>query len=91
MAGLFVGSILLFSVKNGEPLAMINDGVLQHMRVGACAGLRRNSHSSQIDYMTHSIFSYVAALLVTSKELSWTGVFLQPVEDEGSLDGSVHF
>jgi len=26
-------------VKNGEPLAMINDGVLQHMRVGACAGL----------------------------------------------------
>ena len=37
--GLFCGFILLFSVKNGEPLAMINDGVLQHMRVGACAGL----------------------------------------------------
>jgi len=37
--GLFCGFILLFSVKNGEPLAMINVGVLQHMRVGACAGL----------------------------------------------------
>ncbi len=37
--GLFCGFILLFSIKNGEPLAMINDGVLQHMRVGACAGL----------------------------------------------------
>ena len=37
--GLFCGFILLFSVQNGEPLAMINDGVLQHMRVGACAGL----------------------------------------------------
>ena len=37
--GLFCGFILLFSVRNGEPLAMINDGVLQHMRVGACAGL----------------------------------------------------
>ena len=37
--GLFCGFILLFSAKNGKPLAMINDGVLQHMRVGACAGL----------------------------------------------------
>jgi alanine dehydrogenase len=37
--GLFCGFILLFSVENGEPLAMINDGQLQHMRVGACAGL----------------------------------------------------
>ena len=30
---------MLFSINNGEPLAIINDGVLQHMRVGACAGL----------------------------------------------------
>jgi ornithine cyclodeaminase/alanine dehydrogenase-like protein (mu-crystallin family) len=30
---------MLFSTKNGKPLAIINDGVLQHMRVGACAGL----------------------------------------------------
>jgi len=37
--GTFCGLVLLFSVRNGEPLAMINDGILQHMRVGACAGL----------------------------------------------------
>jgi ornithine cyclodeaminase/alanine dehydrogenase-like protein (mu-crystallin family) len=33
--GLFCGLILLFSTRNGEPLAIINDGVLQHLRVGA--------------------------------------------------------
>jgi alanine dehydrogenase len=33
--GTFCGFVLLFSVRNGEPLALINDGVLQHMRVGA--------------------------------------------------------
>lgn len=37
--GLFCGLILLFSIENGEPLAMLNDGYLQHMRVGADAGL----------------------------------------------------
>lgn len=37
--GTFCGLIMLFSSRNGEPLAMINDGVLQHMRVGAGAGL----------------------------------------------------
>lgn len=37
--GTFCGLILLFSSKNGEPIAMINDGVLQHMRVGAGAGI----------------------------------------------------
>jgi len=37
--GTFCGLIMLFSTKNGEPLAIINDGVIQHMRVGACAGL----------------------------------------------------
>ena len=31
--GLFCGLILLTSTHNGEPLAFINDGVLQHMRV----------------------------------------------------------
>ncbi len=30
---------MVFSTKNGEPLAIINDGIIQHMRVGACAGL----------------------------------------------------
>jgi ornithine cyclodeaminase/alanine dehydrogenase-like protein (mu-crystallin family) len=33
--GLFCGLVLLFSVENGEPLAIVNDGILQHMRVGA--------------------------------------------------------
>ncbi|MFB3883862.1 MAG: ornithine cyclodeaminase family protein [Thermodesulfobacteriota bacterium] len=37
--GTFCGLVMLFSVRNGEPLAVINDGVLQHMRVGGCAGL----------------------------------------------------
>src|SRR6266545_4489734 len=37
--GLFCGLILLFSTENGEPLAVINDGYLQHLRVGATAGI----------------------------------------------------
>jgi len=37
--GLYCGLIMLFSTGNGEPLALINDGVLQHMRVGAGAGI----------------------------------------------------
>lgn len=37
--GLFCGLILLTSTENGLPLALINDGVLQHMRVGGDGGL----------------------------------------------------
>jgi ornithine cyclodeaminase/alanine dehydrogenase-like protein (mu-crystallin family) len=37
--GTFCGLIMLFSTRTGEPLAIINDGILQHMRVGGCAGL----------------------------------------------------
>ena len=33
--GLYCGLILLTSIETGEPLALMNDGVLQHMRVGA--------------------------------------------------------
>ena len=33
--GLFCGLILLTSIENGEPLALINDGYLQHLRVAA--------------------------------------------------------
>ncbi len=49
--GTYCGLILLISTKNGEPLAFINDGVLQHMRVGGGAGVgvkylsRKDSHS----------------------------------------------
>src|SRR5438093_8272085 len=37
--GTFCGLIFLCSTRNGEPLAIINDGLLQRMRVGGCAGL----------------------------------------------------
>lgn len=37
--GKYCGLILLFSTENGEPLAIINDGYLQHLRVGATAGI----------------------------------------------------
>src|SRR3954452_19258841 len=33
--GTYFGLVLLLSVRTGEPLALLNDGVLQHMRVGA--------------------------------------------------------
>ena len=37
--GTYCGLILLFSTGNGEPLAIMNDGYLQHMRVGGAAGI----------------------------------------------------
>jgi ornithine cyclodeaminase/alanine dehydrogenase-like protein (mu-crystallin family) len=37
--GKFCGLILLVDIQNGEPLALINDGYLQHMRVGADSGI----------------------------------------------------
>ena len=37
--GRWCGLIFLTSIKNGEPLALLNDGVLQHMRVGADGGI----------------------------------------------------
>jgi ornithine cyclodeaminase/alanine dehydrogenase-like protein (mu-crystallin family) len=35
----YVGLVLLFSTENGEPLAIMPDGVMQRMRVGAANGL----------------------------------------------------
>jgi ornithine cyclodeaminase/alanine dehydrogenase-like protein (mu-crystallin family) len=37
--GRWVGLVLLFSTANGEPLAIMPDGVMQRMRVGAANGL----------------------------------------------------
>jgi len=37
--GKFCGLILLFSAENGELLAILNDGYIQHMRVGGTAGV----------------------------------------------------
>jgi alanine dehydrogenase len=48
--GTYCGIIFLLSTRNGEPLAFINDGVLQHFRVGGGAGIgvkhlaREDSH-----------------------------------------------
>ena len=38
--GTYFGLVLLLSTRTGEPLAILNDGVLQHMRVGADSGDR---------------------------------------------------
>ncbi len=37
--GKFCGLILLINTENAEPVALINDGYLQHMRVGADSGI----------------------------------------------------
>ena len=37
--GTYSGIILLYSITNGEPLALLQDGYLQHVRVGAAAGI----------------------------------------------------
>jgi ornithine cyclodeaminase/alanine dehydrogenase-like protein (mu-crystallin family) len=46
--GLYCGLVLLTSVESGEPLAILNDGVLQHMRVGA-DGAIGVKHMAQAD------------------------------------------
>lgn len=37
--GQYCGLVFLVATKNGEPLAFVNDGVLQHMRVGGGAAI----------------------------------------------------
>lgn len=37
--GRWCGLVLLTSIENAEPLAIFNDGILQHMRVGADGGI----------------------------------------------------
>lgn len=37
--GTFSGFLMLFSTRNGEPLAIMNDGILHHLRVAAGAAL----------------------------------------------------
>ena len=37
--GTFCGLVILYNCGNGEPLAIMNDGNLQHMRVGGAAGI----------------------------------------------------
>jgi alanine dehydrogenase len=52
--GTYTGFILLLSTRNGEPLAFINDGVLQHMRVGGGAGIG-TKHLARHDAQTVGI------------------------------------
>lgn len=50
-AGKFCGLVYLFSARDGVPLAILNDGYLQHLRVAACAGVaakylaRKDAHT----------------------------------------------
>jgi alanine dehydrogenase len=37
--GTFSGFLMAFSTRNGEPLAIMNDGILHHLRVAAAAAL----------------------------------------------------
>jgi alanine dehydrogenase len=37
--GLYSGMILLYATEDGAPLALVQDGYVQHMRVGAAAGI----------------------------------------------------
>lgn len=37
--GLFCGLLMFFDTRNGEPLAIMHDGLIQHMTVGAGAGI----------------------------------------------------
>ncbi len=50
----YVGLVLLFSVETGEPLAILPDGVLQRMRVGAANGIAAK-HLARADAQTVGI------------------------------------
>ncbi len=53
--GKWLGLILLFSTKNGELLAIIKDGYLQRMRVGATSGLAAK-YLSRVDSRAVGLF-----------------------------------
>jgi alanine dehydrogenase len=61
--GLYCGLVLLFSLENGEPLAVINDGYLQHLRVGATAGIAAK-------YLAREDAKTVA--MIGSGSMAWT-------------------
>ena len=53
--GKFCGLIVLFSTEDGAPLAIMNDGHVQHMRVGA-AGAISAKHMAREDASTLGIY-----------------------------------
>ncbi len=69
--GTYCGLVFLFSTANGEPLALLNDGHLQHMRVGGAAGIgtrllaRENAKELCIigsGGMAHTFFDAITAV-----------------------------
>lgn len=69
--GLFCGLIFLTSIETGEPLAILNDGFLQHMRVGGDGGIG-------IKYMANEDASVIGMLgsggMAHSHMLAFTAV-----------------
>ena len=71
--GTYCGLLFMFSVKDGMPVALINDGYLQHMRVGAGAGLgvkylsRKDSHVVGLIGSGGMARTYLEAFLVNRK------------------------
>lgn len=78
--GVFMGFILLMDTTNGELLALLNDGELQHVRVGATAGVACD-HLARRDADTVGILgsggmarTYVEAF-ATVRDLSMVRVY----------------
>jgi alanine dehydrogenase len=71
--GTFCGLLFLFDARNGAPVAMFNDGVLQHMRVGGGAGLgvkylsRENSETVGMIGSGGMARTYLSAFLQSRK------------------------
>ncbi len=55
--GTYCGLLFMFSTRNGMPVALINDGYLQHMRVAAGAGLGVKYLASKESYVVGMIGS----------------------------------
>jgi len=55
--GTYCGLLFMFSARNGMPVALINDGYLQHMRVAAGAGLGVKYLASQESHVVGMIGS----------------------------------
>ena len=84
--GTYCGLVLLFSTRDGEPLAIINDGHLQHMRVGASAGIgtrllaREDAHAVAM-IGSGGMARTVLEALVEVRDIKTVKVFSRGVEN----------
>ncbi|MFT6581125.1 MAG: ornithine cyclodeaminase/alanine dehydrogenase-like protein (mu-crystallin family) [Alphaproteobacteria bacterium] len=84
--GTYCGLIFLFSTRNGAPLALINDGILQHMRVGAGAGIgarylsRENSRTVGLIGSGGMAESYLEAFMAV-REIEKVRVYSRSIEN----------